>query len=182
MKASEVGTLYHQAPSKEAGNRTNSGTALVFINTGMEKRVEATPIYSIGEVAGALGISVETIRLYDRLGLIIISKSEKGRRVFSDIDIERLKCIRSAINDHKISIEGILRMQSLVPCWSHIQCPENQRKECPAFLRSSGGCWTYKHNNNQCAGLECEDCKVYQLSGTCESIKSLIYKDILPLP
>ena len=148
----------------------------------MEKRVEATPIYSIGEVAAALGISVEMIRLYDRLGLIIISKSEKGRRVFSDIDIERLKCIRSAINDHKISIEGILRMQSLVPCWSHIQCPENQRKECPAFLRSSGGCWTYKHNNNQCAGLECEDCKVYQLSGTCESIKSLIYKDILPLP
>jgi DNA-binding transcriptional MerR regulator len=64
----------------------------------MQKRVEATPIYSIGEVAAALGISVETIRLYDRLGLVIISKSERGRRIFSEVDIERLKCIRTAIN------------------------------------------------------------------------------------
>lgn len=172
----------------------------------MENRVGAKSTYSIGEVAATLGISVETIRAYDRLGLIIISKSEKGRRIFSGTDLDRLKCIRSAINEHKISIEGIRRMQSLVPCWSHIQCPENQRKECPAFLRSSGGCWTYaaswqvsrraawhsahqentnerdRHSNNECAGLECKDCKVYQLSGTCESIKSLIYKDILPPP
>ncbi len=148
----------------------------------MQTRVEATPTYSIGEVAAALGISVETIRLYDRLGLVIISKSERGRRIFSEVDIERLKCIRTAINEHKISIEGIRRMQSLVPCWSHIECPEDQRKNCPAFLRSSGGCWTYMHSNNRRAGLDCKECKVYQLSGTCENIKSLIYKDILPPP
>lgn len=163
-------------------NRVSSGISFVFINTGMESQDNEKPIYAIGEVAGKLGISVETIRLYERQGLIIISKSAKGQRVYSESDIERLTCIRTAINELKISIEGIRRMQSMVPCWSHIHCPEDQREECPAFLRASGGCWTYKHAENECAALDCRSCKVYLLSGTCENIKTLIYKDILPQP
>ena len=148
----------------------------------METEDKERPVYAISEVAGQLGVSVETIRLYERHGLVIISKSESGQRIYSESDIERLKCVRTAINEHKISIEGIRRMQSMVPCWSHIQCPEEQRKKCPAFLRESGGCWTYKHNGNSCADLDCRDCKVYKLSGTCENIKSLIYQDLLPQP
>jgi MerR family transcriptional regulator, heat shock protein HspR len=146
----------------------------------MESQDHEKPAYAIGEVAGRLGVSVETIRLYERHGLVVISKSESGQRIYSESDIERLKCVRIAINEHKISIEGIRRMQSLVPCWSHIQCPEEQRVKCPAFLRESGGCWTYKHDGNECAELDCRECKVYRLSGACENIKSLIYRDMLP--
>jgi len=156
--------------------RLFGGISFVFINTGMESEDNDKVTYAIGDVAGRLGVSVETIRLYERQGLIIVAKSEKGQRVYSEQDIERLKCVRNAITELKISIEGIRRMQSTVPCWSHIQCPDDQRQNCPAFLRASGGCWTYKHDGNKCAGLDCRSCKVYVLSGTCENIKTLIYK------
>ncbi len=146
----------------------------------MEKTDKEGPWLAIGEVAAKLGVSVETIRLYERQGLLLVAKSEKGQRIYSDSDVSRLRCIRTAINEDKISIEGIRRMQSLIPCWTHIQCPEEQRESCPAFLRTSGGCWTYKHDNNWCAEIDCRTCKVYRLSNDCENIKSLIYRDMIP--
>jgi MerR family transcriptional regulator/heat shock protein HspR len=139
------------------------------------KKHNTTPILSIGKVAEKLGVSVETIRLYERKGLILSTKTGGNQRLFSDSDIERLKCIRTAINEHKISIEGIRRIQSLVPCWEHMQCPAVQRDKCPAYHRPDAGCWTYNHKQNNCAERECRECKVYQLSGDCENIKSLIH-------
>lgn len=154
---------------------------LVFINADMKSNRINRLEYSFGEVAEKLGISTGTVRLYERQGLIIVRKSTGSQRVYSEEDMTRLKCVRAAINEHKLSIEGIRRMQSLVPCWSHVGCPEQQRAKCPAFLRTSGGCWTFKHDGNRCTQLDCRECKVYLLSGACENIKSLIYGDILPL-
>jgi MerR family transcriptional regulator, heat shock protein HspR len=150
------------------------GTILVFINTGM-KKLDNTPTLPIGAAAEKLKVSVETIRLYERKGLILSTKTEGNQRVFSQSDIERIQCIRVAINEHKISIEGIRRIQSFIPCWEHIQCPKEQRVKCPAYHRPDAGCWTYKHKQNKCADRHCRDCTVYQLSGDCEKIKSLIH-------
>jgi MerR family transcriptional regulator/heat shock protein HspR len=142
----------------------------------MKKTNLNTPQHPIGTVAKKLGISVETIRLYERRGLILATKTEGNQRLFSQSDIERLQCIRGAINEHKISIEGIRRIQSFVPCWEHIGCTKVQQANCPAFHRPDAGCWTYKHKQNSCADRECRNCTVYQLSGDCDKIKSLIYK------
>ncbi len=138
--------------------------------------------FSIGEVAEILKISVETIRLYERRGLILTVKADNSQRVFSDSDVERIKCIRTAINDHKISIEGIRRIQSLIPCWEHVQCPVERREKCPAFFRTDAGCWTYKDKEDDCATRDCRSCKIYQLSGDCEKIKSLIHHDVMSSP
>ena len=148
----------------------------------MTKQNKSTPIYPIGKVAERLKVSVETIRLYERRGLILVTKTGGNQRLFSESDIERLQCIRTAINTHKISIEGIRRLQSLVPCWEHIQCSMKQRSRCPAYHRPDAGCWTYKHKQNDCAPRDCRDCTVYQLSGDCEEIKSLIYHREATLP
>jgi len=138
-----------------------------------------TPKFSIGEVAETLKISVETIRLYERRGLLLTVKGDNSQRILSDSDVERIKCIRTAINDHKISIEGIRRIQSLVPCWDFIQCPSGEREKCPAYLRDDAGCWTYKDKEKDCATRDCRSCKVYQLSGDCDNIKKLIYHDVM---
>ena len=161
---------------------TFSGTILVFIDTGMKNQDKHTPSFMIGDVAEKLGISTESIRLYDRKGLIIITKTKGNQRLLSPSDVERLECIRTAINEHKISIEGIRRIQSLVPCWEHIQCPLAQREKCPAYHRPDAGCWTYQHKQNDCADRDCRNCHVYQLSGDCEKIKSLIHHKVLPHP
>ena len=134
-----------------------------------------TPMYSIGTVARLLGVSVQTLRLYERRGLILAHKSSGNQRLYSQSDIERLKCIRTSISKHKISIEGIRRIQSMVPCWENVECPMEQRIVCPAFTASDAGCWTYKHKSNVCAGRDCAQCKVYLLSGDCEQIKSLVH-------
>ncbi len=143
----------------------------------MQDQPERT--FSIGEVAEMLKVSVETIRLYERRRLLLTVKADNSQRIFSESDVERIKCIRIAINEHKISIEGIRRIQSLVPCWDHIQCPAEQRERCPAYLRSDAGCWTYKDKENDCTTRDCRGCKVYQLSGNCDNIKSLIHHDVM---
>ena len=121
-----------------------------------------------------LDVSVETIRLYERRGLILAEKSKGNQRLYSDADIERLRCIRMAINDHKISIEGIRRLHSMIPCWTHVQCPESDREKCPAYMVAEAGCWTYAHQGNACHGRTCRTCPVYLQSADCGKIKALI--------
>lgn len=134
------------------------------------------PIYTIATVASMLGVSVETLRLYERRGLILVYKSSGNQRLYSESDVERLECIRRAINEHKISIEGIRRMQAMIPCWEFIQCSPEQRDACPAYNRPDAGCWTYKHKRNACKDRECKICPVYQLSADCEKIKAAIHQ------
>lgn len=151
-----------------------NGIIYVLLNTAMESQDSDTPIYSIGTVARLLGISVEVIRLYERKGLILTSRSEGQQRLYSESDVERLRCIRAAINDHKISIEGIRRIHSMVPCWEYIRCADEERMACPAYNRSQSGCWTYRHEGNACAARSCRECGVYRLSADCEKVRELI--------
>jgi MerR family transcriptional regulator, heat shock protein HspR len=144
----------------------------------MSKADQTVPAMSIGEVAKKLGISPESIRLYERKGLMVITKTDGNQRVFSQSDLERIECIRIAINEYKISIEGIRRIQSLVPCWDHVQCTTKERERCPAYHRPDAGCWTYNHKQNTCADRICRDCMVYQRSGDCEEIKTLIHHKV----
>jgi MerR family transcriptional regulator, heat shock protein HspR len=139
-------------------------------------------VFDIGTVARILDISVQTLRLYERRGLILVQKSAGNQRRYTASDIERLRCIRGAITEHKISIEGIRRMQSLVPCWEHVKCPLDQRRVCPAYVEHQAGCWTYKHRKNVCANADCRACPVYQLSSDCEKIKALIHHQTTETP
>jgi len=63
------------------------------------------PKYTISNAAKLMGISVHTLRMYEREGLIIPFKKESNQRLYSDRDLERVKCIRKTINDDKIHIE-----------------------------------------------------------------------------
>ncbi len=134
------------------------------------------PIYSIGSVARRLGVSVQTLRLYESEGLILSRKSNGGQRRYSELDILRLECIREAIVHEKMSIAGIRRMQALAPCWSIIHCSEEQKNRCPAYREHDGGCWTYTHDGNACSQRDCRACEVYRLSTTCSGIKDIISK------
>jgi MerR family transcriptional regulator/heat shock protein HspR len=134
------------------------------------------PLYSIGTVARLLGVSVQTLRLYEAEGLILPRKSEGGQRRYSQADLERLECIRAAITEDKISIQGIRRIQSLIPCWQMVQCPEKQRLACPAFHEHQAGCWTYRHERNACAGRDCRRCEAYRVGTSCADIKKMIFQ------
>jgi MerR family transcriptional regulator/heat shock protein HspR len=140
------------------------------------------PVFTIGTVARMLGVSVATLRLYERKGLLLVQKSDGNQRLYSKKDVERLLCIRSAINENKISIEGIRRIHSMIPCWEYVQCPPEQRPACPAYNSPEAGCWTYKHQANACADRICVDCEVYRLASDCGHIKQIVYQRLLPNP
>jgi MerR family transcriptional regulator/heat shock protein HspR len=142
----------------------------------MTRQDNDTPIYSIGTAARMLGISVQTLRLYESEGLIITFKTTGNQRLFSDADIERIECIRKAINEDKISIAGIKRIHSMIPCWNIFHCSEEERKALFAFRSHTGGCWTHKNEHSICNERECRLCEVYKLSSNCDQIKEQIYK------
>jgi MerR family transcriptional regulator/heat shock protein HspR len=133
---------------------------------------QSIPKYKISEAAKLLGISVHTLRMYEREGLIIPYKKSTNQRLYSDDDIERLKCIRNAINEEKISIEGIKRIFSLVPCWAIVNCSLQDFESCEALKSSNQPCWTFKHRNNFCTNKDCRECAVYNIFNNCDSIKS----------
>ena len=133
-----------------------------------------TPVFSISAAAKLLNISVHTLRMYEREGLIVPFQKESGHRLYSQSDIERLRCIRSAINESKISIAGIKTIYSLIPCWEITGCSDNDKKNCSAYSEHGKPCWTYSHHNNICAVLECRDCSVYKNHTECGTIKETI--------
>lgn len=130
-------------------------------------------IYPIGVVARMLKISVHTIRLYERSGLIIIKRNASGRRVFSEWDIERLRCIRRMIVHEKMNIEGIRRVLSMIPCWLMFEeCKASIYQTCPAYTTSSGPCWSLENRPALCAEKDCYQCPVYREPLYCDQIKN----------
>jgi MerR family transcriptional regulator/heat shock protein HspR len=142
----------------------------------MESATRESSLYPIGVVARELGVSEATLRMYERYGLILVRKTHGNQRLYSESDIERLRCIRTAIVKHKISIEGIRRIQSMVPCWDTIRCPMEQRLACPAYTGSEAGCWTYHHERNVCGERDCYSCQIYLIASDCVKIKSLLHE------
>ncbi|MBI5646885.1 MAG: MerR family transcriptional regulator [Ignavibacteriae bacterium] len=129
------------------------------------------PKYTISTAARLLGISIPTLRLYEREGLIIPYKKDSNHRLYSDADLERIRCIRTAISEDKMSIEGIKRILSLVPCWAVIQCPIEDRDTCAAYIGHNAPCWKLTHKSEFCQGKECRECIVYREYTDCNSIK-----------
>lgn len=139
------------------------------------------PLYSIGTAARMLGVSVQTVRLYERSGLIVPYKGETNQRRYSDSDIERLRCIRAAINGEKMSIEGIRRVLSLIPCWAIVHCTAADRESCPAYNGHSEPCWALRKKGSFCSERDCRTCEVYTNFADCHSIKEKL-KELLQPP
>ena len=139
-----------------------------------------TPRYSIGTATSILGISVHTMRMYERTGLIIPHKTETGQRLSAESDIERLCCIRNAINVGKISIEGIRRMLSLIPGRAIVHCGEADRQGCAAYNGHAEPCWAVKHGGVFCADRDSRSCESYKNYGDGKSIQERL-RSFLPL-
>lgn len=139
------------------------------------------PIYPIRAAAKLLNISVHTLRMYEKENLILPFKKATSHRLYSESDIKRINCIRSAINDSKISINGIKTIYAMMPCWEVMNCSKEDRSRCAAFLRHSGPCWAVKGEDTICANKNCRECSVYKDFADCGTIKDFIRKKLTSL-
>jgi MerR family transcriptional regulator/heat shock protein HspR len=66
-----------------------------------------TKKYTISVVSEQYGIHAQTLRLYEREGLIKPSRSAKGTRYYTEEDIERLELILSLTRDMGVNLAGV---------------------------------------------------------------------------
>jgi len=70
----------------------------------MKKRVKT---YTISAVAEMFDIHPQTLRLYEREGLLKPSRSVGNTRLYSDEDVERLEVILSLTRDLGVNLAGV---------------------------------------------------------------------------
>ncbi len=133
----------------------------------------AEPVFTIGLAAKKIGVSPETLRLYEREGLLLPHKTDTGRRLYSHTDLEWIACIRRQITIHKLNIAGIRRLLALIPCWELKPCSKEERKDCPAFESNYNVCWQLDVTSAKCAEDDCRICNVYQTAGKVGHLKEI---------
>ncbi len=65
------------------------------------------PRYVISVAARMLGVHAQTLRYYERAGMIEPSRSRGNRRMYSVEDIERLRRIKTMIDDLGVNLAGV---------------------------------------------------------------------------
>ncbi len=136
------------------------------------------PIISIGTVADKVNASVSTIRKYEAEGLIIPHRTDSGHRLFSLEDIDRIRMIQHLIQERGLNIEGIRRLQALLPCWEILPCTLKKWNTCLAFQDTTKPCWMIKGLDCVNQGNECRKCQVYRFGSLhIEDIKHVVHSN-----
>jgi len=73
----------------------------------MVKRQRKKAAYMISAVAESYGIHPQTLRLYEREGLLKPSRTEGNTRLYNEEDIERLELILSLTRDMGVNLAGV---------------------------------------------------------------------------
>ncbi|MHC5037762.1 MAG: MerR family transcriptional regulator [Planctomycetota bacterium] len=137
------------------------------------------PVMSIGTLSKKLGLSVSALRKYETGGLLIPHRTDSGHRLFSQEDANRVRNIQHLIQNLGLNLEGIRRLQALLPCWSFLPCTKKIRNECDAYKDSTKPCWMIKGVGCAPQGNECRGCVVYRFGSLCtEDIKRVLHDQI----
>src|SRR5712675_229734 len=70
-------------------------------------------LYFISVAARMLGMHPQTLRKYERLGLVQPGRTVGSMRVYSHDELERLKTIKRLVDDGGINLAGVQRLLSV---------------------------------------------------------------------
>ena len=71
------------------------------------------PVFAISVVARMVGVHQQTLRSYERIGLVLPARSPGNTRLYSQRDVERLRQVLRLVSDLGVNLAGvdvILRM------------------------------------------------------------------------
>jgi MerR family transcriptional regulator/heat shock protein HspR len=124
----------------------------------------------IGAVARHFGVSVDLLRLYEREGLLIPLKSEKGTRYFTEPDFPWIATVLRLVRTERLNFAGIRHLLALIPCWELRKCDAEKRHNC-SIAGTTTPCWV---NQNCCEPQDCYVCEIYRSACQCENLKSFV--------
>jgi MerR family transcriptional regulator/heat shock protein HspR len=88
-----------------------------------EKSEAEEPVYVISVAAKLLEIHPQTLRLYERLGLVVPARSRSKHRLYSHGDVERVRRIQHLTQDMGVNLAGVEVILDL------LERMEEQRRE-----------------------------------------------------
>ncbi|MCK9486794.1 MAG: MerR family transcriptional regulator [Dehalococcoidia bacterium] len=68
---------------------------------------EDEPVFQISVVARMVGLHQQTIRSYERIGLVQPARTQGNTRLFSHQDVERLHQVVRLVNDLGVNLAGV---------------------------------------------------------------------------
>lgn len=69
--------------------------------------VEDQPIYVISVAARLVGVHAQTLRYYERIGLLEPARSRGNVRLYSTRDVQQVRRIKSLMDDLGINLAGV---------------------------------------------------------------------------
>jgi MerR family transcriptional regulator, heat shock protein HspR len=70
-------------------------------------RTENQPVYMIGVAAQLCGVHPQTLRQYERLGLVVPARVGAKNRLYSETDIRRVRRIQHLTQDMGVNLAGV---------------------------------------------------------------------------
>jgi MerR family transcriptional regulator/heat shock protein HspR len=101
---------------------------------GRRKRTRGT--YTISVVADQFGLHPQTLRLYEREGLLKPSRTDGNTRLYTDADIEQLEVILSLTRDLGVNLAGVEIVLNMRKKMEEMQ---RQMQEFVAYVRDAMG-------------------------------------------
>ena len=83
------------------------------LNVRTEPMVLAQDLYFISVAARMLGMHPQTLRKYERLGLVQPTRTMGSMRLYSREELQRLKAIKRLVGDGGINLAGVQRLLSI---------------------------------------------------------------------
>ncbi len=96
------------------------------MTTHENERSQTRAVYVISVAAELAGMHPQTLRIYERRGLVTPARTEGGNRRYSDADIAILKRI-SELTDEGMNLEGIRRVMHLEIENARLRLPKSNK-------------------------------------------------------
>ena len=90
------------------------------------------PCYVISIAARMIGIHAQTLRYYEKVGLVMPSRSQGNIRLYSDNDVEKIRRIKSLIDDLGVNLAGV---EVIIRMTRRMMEMQRQMEEVEAELR-----------------------------------------------
>ena len=84
------------------------------------------PCFVISVAARILGVRTQTLRYYERLGLVEPHRTRGNQRVYSRRDVERVRRMRTLMDDLGVNLAGVEVVMKLL---DRMQATEDQLKQ-----------------------------------------------------
>lgn len=103
-----------------------------------DRESEATEVYVISVAAELAGMHAQTLRTYDRLGLVTPARTSGGGRRYSPRDISMLRKIQALSQDEGVNLAGIKAIIELTEERDRLEAERDALAAEVAELRKAG--------------------------------------------